>query len=96
MPSGQPDLPPATGDFAVELLNDDLTPMEFVVELLEQVFDHSQPQAIRMMLTVHDQGSAVCGHYEEADALARMDNAIARARAAGFPLSLRVATEAAV
>lgn len=90
-PSGQPDLPPATGNFAVELLNDDLTPMEFVVELLEQVFDHSQAQAVRTMLTVHNQGSAVCGRYEEADAQARMESAIARTRAAGFPLSLRVA-----
>ena len=92
-PSGQPDLPSATGDFRVELQNDDVTPMAFVVELLEQVFNHSEEQAIHTMLAVHDQGSAVCGRYEEADAQARMDSAIARARAAGFPLSLRVAID---
>jgi ATP-dependent Clp protease adaptor protein ClpS len=92
----QPDLPPATGKYSVELLNDDVTSMEFVIDLLEQVFDHSGGQAVRTMLAVHDHGSAVCGRYEEAEAQARMDSAIARARAAGFPLSFRVATDTAV
>jgi ATP-dependent Clp protease adaptor protein ClpS len=89
-PLPEADLPPATGNYRVELLNDDKTSMQFVVELLEQVFDHSGAQAIRTMLAVHDQGSAVCGRYDEAEARTRMDSATARARAAGFPLSLRV------
>ena len=95
-PLAQPDLPPATGNYRVELLNDDVTSMEFVVELLEQVFDHNGGQAFRTMLAVHQNGSAVCGRYEEAEAQARMDEAVARALTAKFPLALRVAIDAAV
>lgn len=92
-PPPEAGLPPATGTYRVELLNDDKTPMEFVVELLEQVFDHKGAQAIRTMLAVHDQGSGVCGRYDEAEARTRMERATARARAAGFPLSLRVSAD---
>ncbi len=92
-PLPEAELPPATGTYRVELLNDDKTPMEFVAELLEQVFDHSGARAIRTMLAVHDRGSAVCGRYDEAEARARMESATARTRAAGFPLSFRVSTD---
>ncbi len=49
--------------FRVVLLNDDYTPMEFVVELLEAIFSMDRPQATRVMLEVHTQGKGVCGIF---------------------------------
>ncbi len=49
--------------FRVLLLNDDYTPMEFVVEVLEQVFGMDRQNATRIMLEVHTQGKGVCGVY---------------------------------
>ncbi|WP_201771497.1 ATP-dependent Clp protease adapter ClpS [Pseudohaliea rubra] len=60
--NAQPELkkPPL---FKVVLLNDDYTPMEFVVEVLEQFFLMNREQATQVMLTVHTQGKGVCGVY---------------------------------
>lgn len=49
--------------FKVVLLNDDYTPMEFVVEVLETFFKMNREQATQVMLTVHTQGKGVCGIY---------------------------------
>ena len=49
--------------FRVVLLNDDYTPMEFVVEVLELIFGMDRPQATRVMLEVHTQGKGVCGVF---------------------------------
>jgi ATP-dependent Clp protease adaptor protein ClpS len=49
--------------FKVILLNDDYTPMEFVVEVLELFFLMNREQATQVMLTVHTQGKGVCGVY---------------------------------
>lgn len=49
--------------FRVLLLNDDYTPMEFVVELLELIFGMDRPKATRIMLEVHTLGKGVCGIY---------------------------------
>jgi ATP-dependent Clp protease adaptor protein ClpS len=49
--------------YKVILLNDDYTPMEFVVEVLEVFFRMSREQATQVMLTVHTQGKGVCGIY---------------------------------
>src|SRR6056297_946997 len=49
--------------FKVILLNDDYTPMEFVVEVLETFFLMNREQATQVMLTVHTQGKGVCGVY---------------------------------
>ena len=49
--------------FKVVLLNDDYTPMEFVVEVLEVFFNMNREQATHVMLTVHTRGKAVCGIY---------------------------------
>jgi len=51
--------------FRVVLLNDDYTPMEFVVELIENFFYHSREDATRIMLKVHTEGKGVCGIYTE-------------------------------
>ncbi len=49
--------------YRVVMLNDDYTPMDFVVEVLEGIFSHSREAATKIMLTVHTQGRAVCGLF---------------------------------
>jgi ATP-dependent Clp protease adaptor protein ClpS len=49
--------------YKVVLLNDDYTPMDFVVEILETFFSMSREKATHIMLTVHVHGKAVCGIY---------------------------------
>jgi ATP-dependent Clp protease adaptor protein ClpS len=49
--------------YRVVLINDDYTPMEFVVEVLERVFGMDRPKATRIMLEVHTRGKGICGVY---------------------------------
>jgi ATP-dependent Clp protease adaptor protein ClpS len=49
--------------YKVVLLNDDYTPMEFVVEILTMFFNMGEEQATQVMLAVHTQGKGVCGIY---------------------------------
>jgi ATP-dependent Clp protease adapter protein ClpS len=58
--------------FNVRLLNDEFTPMEFVVHVLNEVFGLEQDDAVRVMLQTHHQGMGACGTYprEEAEAKA--------------------------
>jgi ATP-dependent Clp protease adaptor protein ClpS len=49
--------------YKVVLLNDDYTPMEFVVEVLEVFFHMNRERATQVMLTVHTQGKGVCGVF---------------------------------
>ncbi len=49
--------------YKVLMINDDYTPMEFVVVVLEQFFGMSREKATSVMLTVHTRGKAVCGVY---------------------------------
>jgi ATP-dependent Clp protease adaptor protein ClpS len=49
--------------YKVILLNDDFTPMDFVVEVLTEFFNMSQERATQIMLQVHTQGVGVCGTY---------------------------------
>ncbi len=58
----QPDVVPPPM-YRVVLLNDDYTPMDFVVEVLEKFFAMDREAATRVMLAVHNQGRAICGIY---------------------------------
>lgn len=49
--------------YKVVLLNDDFTPMDFVIEVLQQFFGKSYEQATDIMLTVHNKGVGQCGVY---------------------------------
>ena len=51
--------------YKVVLLNDDYTPMEFVVELLELFFGQTRETATRIMLSIHTEGKGVCGIYTQ-------------------------------
>ncbi len=76
-------LPPR---FRVLLLNDDYTTMEFVVEILEQVFLRPRDEAVAIMLAVHGHGSGVAGVYVRQVAEMKCAAVHVRARAEGFPL----------
>ena len=49
--------------YRVVLLNDDYTPMDFVVQVLQKIFSMERTLATRVMLQVHTQGKGVCGVY---------------------------------
>lgn len=72
--------------FRVLLHNDDYTTMEFVVQVLMEVFHKTLPEATRVMLAVHRSGRGVAGIYTREVAETKADLAVDRARAAGFPL----------
>ena len=75
----------------VLIADDDVTPMEFVVWVLETVFDKSEEDAVRIMLQTHHEGSAECGVYPEARAQKLLAEAMAAARDNGHPLQFSVA-----
>jgi ATP-dependent Clp protease adaptor protein ClpS len=72
--------------FRVLLLNDDYTPMDFVVEVLETIF-HKQPaEAFRIMMQVHTQGSGLAGVYPFEVAETKVATVVELAQDAGYPL----------
>ena len=72
--------------FKVLLHNDDFTTMEFVVWVLESVFNMPEEQAIQVMLNVHLRGIGVAGIYTFEIAETKVDKASALAREQEFPL----------
>ncbi|HJA79171.1 ATP-dependent Clp protease adapter ClpS [uncultured Desulfovibrio sp.] len=72
--------------FAVLLHNDDYTSMEFVVEILQEIFHKDNAEATRIMLSVHERGLGRCGVYTAEIAEAKVRRVTQKARAAGFPL----------
>lgn len=66
--------------FKVLMMNDDYTPMEFVVEVLRSFFGKTEEQATQIMLTVHTEGAAICGMFTKdiAETKAMMVNQYAR------------------
>ena len=72
--------------FQVILHNDDYTTMEFVVQILMQIFRLSPDEATAVMLAVHRQGSGVAGVYPLEIAETKVAQVHARAAEAGFPL----------
>ncbi len=72
--------------FKVLLHNDDYTSMEFVVLVLGKVFQKPEPEAMRIMLAVHQQGLGECGIYTAEVAETKVDTVHAMAKASGFPL----------
>lgn len=72
--------------YKVLLLNDDYTPMDFVVVVLQTVFAMSREQATRVMLQVHQQGMGVCGTFTREVATAKVGQVIDIARKHQHPL----------
>jgi ATP-dependent Clp protease adaptor protein ClpS len=77
----------------VLLLNDDYTPMDFVVEVLETVFMRSPAEAFRVMMQVHTQGSGLAGVYTHDVAETKVGTVIDLAQQAGYPLKAAMEKE---
>ncbi len=72
--------------YQVVMLNDDYTPMEFVVMVLQQYFQRDQETATLIMLKIHHEGRAVCGVYPKDIAATKVELVVAAARRVGHPL----------
>jgi ATP-dependent Clp protease adaptor protein ClpS len=79
--------------YKVLLLNDDYTPMEFVVHVLERFFVLSNPQAVEIMLTVHRKGVAVVGVFSYEVAETKVTQVMEYARRNEHPLQCTMEKE---
>lgn len=78
--------PRDANDLQVVLYNDDETPMQFVVDVLQKFFAMSKDDATEAMLDVHREGRALCGLYARDEALALIEQVVAHSREHGHPL----------
>lgn len=79
--------------YKVLLLNDDYTTMDFVVDVLESIFNKAPAEAYRIMMAVHTQGKGLCGVYPYDIAETKVETVIDRARESGFPLKATMEPE---
>ncbi len=76
--------------YNVIMYNDDFTTMEFVVEILEDIFHKSSKEAEMLMMAVHKGGKAIVGTYPFDIAVSKVNAARMRAQEAGFPFKITV------
>lgn len=81
------------GKYKVIMLNDDATPMDFVVEILVLIFRHSEETARDLTMKIHDNGSAVVGIYTYEVAEQKSIEATKVSRENGFPLQVSIEKE---
>ena len=74
------------GLYQVVMLNDDFTPMEFVVMVLQEFFRRDLETATQIMLKIHHEGRGVCGVYSKDVAATKVELVLTAARKAGHPL----------
>ena len=79
--------------FKVIFLNDDQTPIDWVIETLKTIFKHSQETAENITFTIHEEGSGVAGIYTYEIAEQKSVEATTASRNHGFPLQIRVEKE---
>ena len=72
--------------YQVVMLNDDYTPMEFVVVVIQEFFNKDRETATQIMLKIHLDGKAVCGVYSRDVAASKVQQVQDAARQAGHPL----------
>ena len=72
--------------YQVVMLNDDYTPMEFVVAVIQEFFGKDRETATQIMLKIHIDGKAVCGVYSRDVASTKVDQVMDAAARAGHPL----------
>jgi ATP-dependent Clp protease adaptor protein ClpS len=80
-------------NYHVILLNDEVTPMDFVIELLVKIFKHKPETAKDLTLKIHKEGSAVCGTYTYELAEQKGTEATNESRDRGFPLQVKIEQE---
>jgi ATP-dependent Clp protease adaptor protein ClpS len=79
--------------YKVIVLNDDKTPVDFVIVMLMRVFHHTQPSAEDITLKIHNEGSGVAGIYTHEIAEQKVVEGTALAREHGFPLVIKAEAE---
>jgi ATP-dependent Clp protease adaptor protein ClpS len=79
--------------YKVIMLNDNATPQDFVTSILCLIFKHTEETAKKIMLTIHEEGSAVVGIYTYEVAEQRALEATTLSRDNGFPLQLKLEQE---
>ena len=79
--------------YRVIMLNDDYTPMEFVVLILQRFFGHNSQTAHKIMLHVHQKGVGVCGVYTYEVAESKINQVMTFARQNEHPLQLQMEKE---
>jgi len=72
--------------YQVVMLNDDFTPMEFVVVVIQEFFGKDRETATQIMLKIHLDGKGVCGVYSRDVAATKVDQVLGAAKQAGHPL----------
>ena len=72
--------------YQVVMLNDDFTPMEFVVRVLQEFFSKDREAATQIMLKIHLDGKGICGVYTKDVAASKVDQVQDAAHQAGHPL----------
>jgi len=79
--------------YKVILLNDDQTPMEWVISLLIEIFKHNTETAQQLTLAIHNEGSGVAGIYSYEVAETKLQEATKLSRDQGFPLRIAIEKE---
>lgn len=72
--------------YQVVLLNDDYTPMDFVVTVLQEYFNKDRESALQIMLKVHHDGKGACGIFTKDIACTKVELVLNHARKVGHPL----------
>ena len=78
--------PKLPGIYKVIILNDDFTPMEFVASVIQNVFNKSKDDAIRIMLQIHTEGIGICGTFPFEIAETKMNQVLNLAKESQHPL----------
>lgn len=79
--------------YKVIMLNDDTTPIDWVIEILKTIFKHSSETAEKITLTIHSEGSGVAGIYTYEIAEQKSIEAVNASRDKGFPLLVKLEKE---
>ena len=77
-------------NYKVVMYNDDYTTMEFVINILVNVFNKKLIEAEKIMLDVHEKGKGVAGIYSYDIAITKVSTAMSMAKEEGFPFKLTV------
>jgi ATP-dependent Clp protease adaptor protein ClpS len=78
--------PKLPGIYKVIILNDDFTPMEFVANVIQNVFNKSKDDATRIMLQIHTEGIGICGTFPFEIAETKMNQVLNLAKESQHPL----------
>jgi len=76
--------------YRVVMLNDDATPMEWVIDILKVIYNHSEETAKKITLQIHNEGSGLAGIYSYEIAEQKSAETTNVSRQSGFPLQVRI------